>query len=492
MNTQDVSKPVQRKVLFAASECAPFIKTGGLADVVGALPATLAGMGLDVRVVLPKYRAIPFAYTAKLRHECDFLVKLGWRNQYCGVESLRMAGVTYYFIDNEYYFGREYIYGNFCSDEAERFAFFCKAVLEMMPRLNFFPDIAHLNDWQCGMVAALHKLQYVKLQQYRNMKTVFTVHNLRYQGVFSRDFVDELLELGEATMAPECLEYFGSVNYMKAGLVYADAITTVSRTYAREIQTDAYGETLDGVLRARSGVLHGIMNGIDAEAYDPSTDAYLPAHYTCADMAGKAACKAALQDEMGLVEDADIPLISMVTRLTGQKGLDLVECAINDIMNMDVQMCVVGTGELRYEQLFSWASWRYPGRIAPRLVYDDRLAHRAYAGADMFLMPSLFEPCGLAQLIAMRYGTLPIVRETGGLADSVQPYNKYTDEGIGFTFANYNACDMINTIMIAAQLYSDKPSWQRMRARAMAKRFGWQDSAKEYIALYDGLCSRIG
>ena len=476
------------KILFCASECVPFIKTGGLADVAGTLPVALAAMGHDVRVMLPKYRRMPSQYASKLTHICDFTIKLGWREQYCGIELLELGGVKYYFVDNEYYFGRDYVYGSFSNDEAERFGFFSKAILEAMPRLDFFPDILHLNDWQTGAAAALHRLQYRALPKYRDIRTVFTVHNLRYQGVFDMGFTDELLGLGAACHSTDSLEYYGCVNYMKAGLVCADRITTVSPTYANEIQTPTYGETLDGVLRARSYALSGIMNGIDNVSYDPAYDPLLPANYSLEDnmsMSGKGVCKAALQREFGLEEDPSVPLVAMVTRLTGQKGLDLVEAVINELMGANIQLAVLGNGDIRYEQLFSWAAWRYPGRISARIEFSEPLARLVYAGADAFLMPSLFEPCGLAQLIAMRYGALPIVRETGGLKDSVTPYNRYTGGGDGFSFKNYNAHDMLHTVERAAALYrDDKPAWQRLVENAMQKRFTWDESAVKYEELY--------
>lgn len=476
------------KILFAASECVPFVKTGGLADVVGALPQELLKLGHDVRVILPKYAAMASAFKDALSPVCNFTVNLGWRCQYCGIEELTYKNIRFYFVDNEFYFGRAYVYGSFTSDEAERFAFFSKAVIEAIPHLDFFPDVLHCNDWQTGLCPALLKLKYLMLPDYRGVKTAFTIHNLGYQGMFNWDFVEELLNLGQENFTAEKLEFHGSISFLKAGLVYADAITTVSPTYASEIQTEAYGCGLDGLLRARSASLTGILNGIDA-GYDPASDAALAANYGAENFSsGKALCKAALQREMELDVNPDVPVVAIVARLTGQKGIDLVERVLTDLMKTDLQLCVLGRGEPRYEQLFSWAAWRYPGRVSARHALDEPLSRRIYAGADLFLMPSQFEPCGLSQLISMRYGTLPVVRETGGLKDTVKPYNKFTDEGTGFGFANYNAHEMLFALEGAAQLYrDDRAAWERMVKRAMREDFSWDTSAKRYEALYGSL-----
>ena len=476
---------IRLKVLFAASECLPFVKTGGLADVAGALPAQLCRDGADARVVLPFYKPIKEKYRAQCQHMCDFIVRLGWRSQYCGVERLVYAGVTYYFIDNEYYFGRDYIYGNFDSAEGERFAYFCKAILEMLPRIGFMPDVLHLNDWQTAMVAPLLKLQYASDPAYARVRTLLTIHNLRYQGIFDRGFMDELLSLGAPCFDPRLLEYNGCVNFLKGGIVYADRIGTVSPTYAREILTPYYGEGLDGVLRAREHALTGFLNGIDTAYFDPANDPALPAQYSPERMEGKALCKAALQKELGLAENPDTPIAALVSRLTDQKGLDLLAHVLEEIMEQDVQLVVLGTGEARYEQLFSWASWRYGNRFAAHLAYNEALAHRVYAGADMLLMPSCFEPCGLSQMIALRYGTVPIVRETGGLVDSVEPYNRFADTGVGFSFLNYNAHELLYTVQHAVAYYhSDKPLWARLVRRGMACDFSWEQAARQYETLY--------
>ena len=471
-------------VLFAASECAPFIKTGGLADVAAALPIELAASGMDARVVLPLYRAVRERWGAELEQVCAFTVPLGWRNQYCGVKRLVYRGVTYYFIDNEYYFNRDYIYGVFNCDEAERFGFFSKATLEMLPHVGFFPNALHLNDWQTAMAAPLLKLQYADKPGYGDIGTVLTIHNLRFQGVFDRAFADELLSLGPPAFDTGKLEYYGCVNYLKGGIVYADSITTVSPTYAREIKTRFYGESLEGVLESRGDALVGVLNGIDTLEFDPAADESLPARYCLDDMAGKAACKAALQRELGLAEDPDAAVIGVVSRLTGQKGFDLVERVLGEIMEKPVQLAVLGTGENRYERLFGWAQGRYPGRVAARLEYNEGLARRIYAGADLFLMPSQFEPCGLTQMIAMRYGAVPIVRETGGLKDTVTPYNRFEDSGTGFSFLNYNAHELLFTVQHAADYFANKPLWARLVRRAMEGDFSWKASAARYREIY--------
>lgn len=477
----------QYRILFAASECVPFVKTGGLADVVGSLPMALHKPGMDLRVALPLYtKKIPDIYQRRMKTLCSFSVCLGWRSQPCSIRMLKKGGVTFYFFENEYYFGRDYVYGSFTPDEGERFAFFSKAILEAMPYLDFFPDILHAHDWQTGMALALLRLQYQQILDYGHIKSIFTIHNLRYQGVFPWNFISDLLSLPADCFTSDCLEYFGCANFLKAGLVYADAITTVSPAYANEIQTLTYGETLDGLLRARSAELTGILNGIDTKTYNPAKDENIAAFYSARDLSGKAACKAALQKAFALDAAPQTPIVAMVTRLTDQKGLDLVEQSLALMLEEDLQLVVLGTGEARYTQFFSWAAWRYPGRVGAQLTLDTALAHQVYAGADIFLMPSQFEPCGLAQMIALRYGTVPVVRETGGLIDSVQPYNKYTDEGIGFSFSRYAADDMLQTLCLATALYREAPeAWTRLMLRGMAANFDWKISAKKYIALYD-------
>ena len=472
------------KILFAASECVPFIKTGGLADVVGALAPVLARKGHDVRVILPKYGMMAEEYRQQLRHVTDFYVKLGWRHQYCGIEALERQGVTFYFVDNEYYFKRNYIYG-LGGDEYERFGFFCRAVLDALPRLDFQPDVIHAHDWQSGMVPALLRIQYDQADFYHNIRTVFTIHNLQYQGVFGIEQVKDVLELPDDVFTNDKLECFGCANFMKAALVYADEITTVSPSYAEEIQTAYYGERLDGLLRARRNSLSGVLNGIDMQEYDPAADPLIPAHYSAQDLSGRTQCKAALQQSLGLTVDPSMPIIGMVGRLSSQKGLDLVDHVIGQIMEENVQLVVLGMGESRYVNLFSWAEQQYPGRVAARFQMDHQLAHRIYAGADMFLMPSQFEPCGLSQMIALRYGCVPIVRETGGLRDTVLSYNHYNNAGNGFTFFNYNAHDMLFTIRRALRYYHEHPDvWRELQSRGMNGDYSWNASAETYLSLY--------
>lgn len=475
------------KILFTASECVPFVKTGGLADVVGALAPVLAAQGHDVRVLLPLYSAIPQKWTEKLTHVCDFEVQLGWRRQYCGIEKLEMNGVTWYFMDNKYYFGRPYIYG-LGGDEYERFGFFCRGALNALPLLDFQPDILHAHDWQSGMIPALLKIQYAHLPFYANIKTLFTIHNLQYQGIFGIREVQDVLGLGDSLWTNDKLECFGCANFLKAALVYADMITTVSPSYAEEIQTAYYGERLDGLLRARKQSLFGLLNGIDVVDYNPATDKALAANYTPDDLSGKAVCKKALQEKLGLKVDPNVPIIGMVGRLSNQKGLDLVDYVIADIMRQDVQLVVLGMGDSRYVNLFSWAEGEYPGRVAARFAMDHELAHQIYAGCDLFLMPSQFEPCGLSQMIALRYGTVPIVRETGGLRDTVLSYNDFTGEGNGFSFFNYNAHDMLHVIERALRYYhEEKDIWRKLQHRGMTADYSWNHSSQAYLDLYNRL-----
>ncbi len=477
------------KILFVASEAVPFVKTGGLADVVGALAPVLAGNGHDVRVIIPEFSAIPNQYLAQMTHVCDFEIQLGWRRQYCGIEKIEKDGVVWYFMDNKYYFGRPYIYG-MGGDEYERFGFFCRGVLNMLPIIDFQPDIIHAHDWQSGMVPALLKIQYAHLPFYSEMKTVFTIHNLQYQGIFGIREVQDVLGLGDSLWTDDKLECFGCANFMKAALVYADMITTVSPSYAEEIQTAYYGERLDGLLRARKQDLYGVLNGIDMADYNPESDDKIEKNYSKDDLSGKAECKRALQTELGLNIDPNTPIIGMVGRLSNQKGLDLVDYVIADIMRQDVQLVVLGMGEGRYFNLFSWAEGEYKGRVAARFTMDHNLAHKIYAGADIFLMPSQFEPCGLSQMIAMRYGTIPIVRETGGLRDTVLSFNEFNGDGNGFTFFNYNAHDMLHVIERAIGYYKNRSDiWKTLQLRGMTGDYSWTHSAGEYMKLYKSLFS---
>ena len=470
------------KLLFAASEAVPFVKTGGLADVAGTLPAALAKAGVDARVILPKYRDIDPKWKAQMTHVADFYVTMGWRRQYCGLESIVLEDVIYYFVDNEFYFSRDSVYGN-GQEEGERFGFFCRAVLEALPHIGFFPDVLHCNDWQTGLIPTLLKLQYMHLPQYSHIRTLFTIHNLKFQGVFEWGQIDELFGLGAKYYTPDYLEFYGGISFMKGGIVFSDRISTVSPSYASEIQSPYYGERLDGLLRMRVHQMSGILNGIDYDIWNPAKDKTIIENYDMEHLAGKAACKAALQKEFGLPEE-DVAVVAIVSRLTEQKGLDLLERVLDDIMKQPIQLIVIGQGETHYHEMFLWAQWRYKGKVAAKFEYNEPLAHRVYAGADMFLMPSRFEPCGLSQLISLRYGTVPIVRETGGLRDTVESYNKYTDEGTGFSFSNYNAHEMLFTLERAVQYYLDHKLWVRLMQRGMAVDFGWDRSAAKYQALY--------
>ena len=457
----------------------PFIKTGGLADVAGTLPRALAGGHDEIAVILPKYRKIPEKYRFNMRHVFDTRIMLGWRSQFLGIDELVIDGVTYWFVDNEFYFGGDYVYGE-GEFEAERFCFFCKAVMEAVPRLGFMPDVLHCNDWQTGWLPLLVN-QYKRIPEYRGIKTVFTIHNLRFQGICSRALAQDLLSLGDYEL--DRIEYSGCASAMKAGLMYADRITTVSPNYASEILTPSFGETLDIVLRDRQNVLSGIVNGIDKKLYDPWHDPAIASRYSKNSLKGKAKCKAALQSEMGFPQD-DAPIFAVISRLTEQKGVDLIISVIPRIIEAGGRVIVLGMGEKRFIDSLNRYEWHYKGSFALRCEMNDAMSRRIYAGADMFLMPSRFEPCGLSQLLALRYGCVPIVRETGGLADTVEPYNKYEDSGTGFSFAGYSADELWQVTQLALGLYADKPAWQRMVERGMAKDFGWAASAKKYMELY--------
>lgn len=472
------------KILFAASECVPFAKTGGLADVVGALPKELNRAGADVRVILPLYREMGSEWRSRLEHVLYFYVNLGWRRQYCGVEKCVYNGVTFYFIDNEYYFGRPYIYG-LGGDEGERFAFFCRAVLEALPQIDFIPDVLHCHDWQTGLIPALLEAQYRTLPLYKNIRTVYTIHNLQYQGIFPIPQIEDLVSLGGWAYDSDHLEFFGQCSFMKGGIVFSDAVTTVSPTYSQEIQTSYYGEKLDGLMRKRADVLSGVLNGIDTTEYDPETDPLIAEHYSADTFDKKVNNKLALQQELGLEVNADIPMIGMVGRLSGQKGLDLLERVLDEIVATGAQLVVLGKGEERYADLLSWAQWKYSGKVAARIEMNNALAHKIYASSDLFLMPSMFEPCGLSQMIAMRYGTVPIVRETGGLRDTVLSYNEFTGEGSGFTFFNYNAHDMLHVVERAVRYYNEhKDIFRSIAVKDMRGNYGWDRSAEKYLDIY--------
>ena len=475
------------KILFAASECMPFVKTGGLADVIGALPKEIIKTGADIRVILPLYRAIGQEVRERLEHVTYFYINLGWRRQYVGIEKLVNDGVTFYFIDNEQYFNRDYIYGK-GGDEGERFAFFSKAVLEAISKIDFVPDILNCHDWQTGLIPVLFKAQYQSLPLYKDIKTVFTIHNLQFQGLYPIHMTEELLSLGDWAYTADNLEFYGQASFIKGGIVFADRVTTVSPTYAEEILSPYYGERLDGLLRSRKPFLSGILNGIDTIEYDPENDALIDYNYTAETFEVKVQNKLALQKELGLNEDASAPVIGIVSRLSSQKGLDLIERVLDGIMATGAQLVVLGMGESKYVDLFGWAQWKYAGRLAACFQMNHGLAHRIYAGCDLFLMPSMFEPCGLSQLISLRYGTLPIVRETGGLRDTVLSYNEFTGEGNGCSFFNYNAHDMLYVIERAVDIYKNKRDVFNMLAvRAMKGEYGWDQSAKKYLALYESI-----
>ncbi len=501
-----------KKILMVASEASPFAKTGGLADVIGGLPPALNKRGADVRVIMPKYE---FAGKSKmiirdeatgeleevegkktltdilndnntqLEHRYDTYINLGWRQLYCGIEQAVYRGVTYYFIDNEFYFKRDNCYGY--GDDAERFAFFCRAVLEAIPHLGFIPDIIHCHDWQAGMVPVLLEAQYRGLDDYREIRTMFTIHNLKFQGIYGISEMKEWFGLDDKFFASDKLEFYGAGSFMKGGLVYSDLITTVSDTYAEEIKYPYYGEQLEGLLRARENSLFGIVNGIDYELYNPKTDPFIYKNYTKSTLKEKKVNKTELQKRLGLTENEDIPMIGLVSRLTDQKGLALIECVFDEIMSEEVQFVILGSGDKKYEELFQNAVHRYPGKVAVKIAYSDPRAQRIYAASDFFLMPSLFEPCGLGQLISMRYGTLPIVRETGGLKDTVISYNDETGEGNGFSFANYNAHDMLYTIRRALEIYKKKTLRAKLMKAAMSQDFSWDTPSGKYLELYEKL-----
>lgn len=480
----DSSKKMQ--IVFASAECAPFVKTGGLGDVAGSLPAALVRAGAEVIVMVPKYATIKDEYKAQMEHFSDFYVSLGWRNEYCGLEKLERDGVTYMFIDNERYFARDYPYGFF--DDGERFAFFSKAITESLQHLpaGFECDILHCNDWQTALAPVFLREFYQGLPLYDRVKTVFSIHNVAFQGQFSDTVMEDILGVAHIPAAASQLRCDAcSINYMLGALRYADAITTVSPTYANEIQTPEFGEGLDGVLRERSYALQGILNGIDVAGFDPATDKRIAANYTVEDRSGKAVCKAKLQEELGLEVRDDRPLMVMVTRLTRQKGMDLVMYALDRILSGGVQVAVLGTGDRDYEDGLRYFQDKYPGTMAARIEFDPALSQRMYAAADMFLMPSKFEPCGLSQIIAMRYGTLPIVRETGGLKDTVIPYNEFTGEGTGFSFSNFNGDEMGDAVFRAARLFWDnRDAWNQLVTQAMSQDFSWTRSADKYLDLH--------
>jgi starch synthase len=470
-------------VLFASSEVFPFAKTGGLGDVAGSLPKAISGSGTDIRVVMPKYGCIPNKYKDSMEFLGYIYVDISWRHQYCGIFRLVHDSVTCYFLDNEYYFNRSELYGDF--DQAEQFTFFSKALIEMLPFIGFKPDIIHCNDWQTGVVSLLLNANYRSNPFYSRIRTVFTIHNLKYQGVFSKDILTNILGVDWQYFTPDGIEFYDQINFMKAGLVYSDSITTVSPSYAQEIKSDFYGENLNNILIRRSNDLYGILNGIDYEKSNPETDSRIYANYSTDDISKKYQNRRMLQKELGLSVRPDVPIIGIISRLTPQKGFDLIECVLEEILQMDIQLILLGKGDEHYKYIFENAAYWHSGKVSANIAFNDTLAQRIYAGSDMFLMPSLFEPCGLGQIFSFRYGAVPIVRETGGLNDTVKSYNEFTGEGNGFTFANYNAHDMLNTIKRAVYFYNNrKDVWELLIHRGMKADFSWNKSAKAYLDMY--------
>ena len=479
------------KVLFAASEAVPFAKTGGLGEVIGTLPKELRKQGVDARVMIPKYRDIPGEFAEAMEVKAELTVPVGWRQQYCGVQYLEYRKLPVYFIDNEQYFGRPGFYNYY--DDSERFAFFCRAVLEVLPRLDFFPDVIHCHDWQTGMVSVLLHAHYRHRLEYQKLHTVFTIHNLRYQGIFPKKIVPELLSLDWGYFTADGIEFYDNVNFMKGGITFSNVVSTVSEAYTGEIQQPFFGEKLDGLLCKRQLDLIGILNGIDYDIYNPAEDKNIAVNYTAGTLEGKQKNKSELQKRLGLPV-RDVPLIGMVSRLVDAKGLDLVGRVLEEILNVDdLQIIVMGVGEKRYEHLFQLAACQHPDKVSANIFFDEKLAHWIYAGSDLLLMPSLFEPCGISQLIAMRYGTIPVVRETGGLKDTVQPYNQYTGNGNGFSFTNYNAHDMMYTLRLAMAVFREnKEVWTKIMQNAMNLDYSWRQSANKYQSLYRRLCSKTG
>lgn len=477
-----------KKVLFVASECVPFIKTGGLADVVGSLPKYFNKEEYDVRVILPKYLCMSEEWKSKMNYVTHFYMDLAWRSQYVGVLEMQYDGVQFYFIDNEYYFAGPKPYGNIYQD-IEKFAFFSKAALSALPLIGFRPDIVHCHDWQTGLVPVYLKDSFHEGGFYVNMKSVMTIHNLKFQGIWNIETVQDATGLDMSYFTPDKLEAFGDANYLKGGIVYADRITTVSNTYAEEIKTPFYGEHLDGLMRARSGELKGIVNGLDYKEWNPQTDQKISARYSVGNFRlNKVKNKLALQKELGLPQDKKVMMIGIVSRLTDQKGFDLIDRIMDELCQDAVQIVVLGTGEERYENMFRHFAWKYGDKVAACIYYSDEMSHKIYAASDAFLMPSLFEPCGLSQLMSLRYGSLPIVRETGGLKDTVEPYNEYEETGTGISFTNYNAHEMLEAIRYGEEIYYDRrKSWNKMVERAMNADFSWEHSAKQYEQLYEEL-----
>ncbi|MFL2133582.1 glycogen synthase GlgA [Desemzia sp. FAM 24101] len=472
------------KVLFAAAECAPFYKTGGLGDVAGALPKELKKKGIDIRVVLPFYTSLPQQYKDQLEDVCQFEVKVGWRSQFCGIKQLVKDEVTYYFVDNLYYFDRPGIYG--FDDDGERFAFFSQAILEMLEKIDFIPDVIHVNDYHTAMVPVLLKDKYNWIERYQSIKTVLTIHNLQFQGIYDQVVLSDLFDIGYNAFHMNGLEFYGNVNFLKGGIYYADLVTTVSPSYADEIQTEEFGMGLDGVLRDNKSKIVGILNGIDYDVFNPEADEHVAEHFSVDDPSGKAINKSVLQEKVGLPVKKDIPVMAMVSRLTEQKGVHLLIEKMDELMQREVQIILLGTGESHLEDACKHYNWAYPEKFKAIIDFDVELAQLIYAGSDLFIMPSAFEPCGLSQLNSLRYGTLPIVHETGGLKDTVQAYNTFTGEGTGFSFSGYSSQIMLETIDRALQVYFDYPDqWKKLVRQAMKKDFSWEKSSQLYQDSYD-------
>ena len=478
----------KKKILMVASEADPFIKSGGLGDVIGSLPRAIAGKNYELSVVIPLHEGISDEIREKMTFITNIFVPVAWRSQYCGIFKYEEKGVTWYFIDNEYYFKRgDALYG--CYDDAERYAFFSTSALEILPHIGFSPDIIHCHDWQTALVPIYYKLKYYGCEGYEDIKTVFTIHNIEYQGIFDRQIVENVLGLPFEEFENGFLEYNGAVNLMKAAIICSDKVTTVSGTYAEEIKTPEFAHGLDGILRQEAGKLSGIINGIDQKLYDPAHDNRLFEKFSQEDMSGKAKNKAELQDLVNLPQNADVPVIGMVTRLVSHKGLDLISEVIDELLSDDVELVIVGTGDWKYEQFLKDKQWQYPFKLSVNIAFNAELAQKVYGGSDMFLMPSKSEPCGLAQMIALRYGTIPIVRETGGLRDSIVSYDRDTGKGNGFSFADYNAQDMLRAIREACSLYNDKNEWNKLVQNGMNTDFSWKKSAQKYRKMYDQLLS---
>lgn len=475
------------KVLFASSEAAPFFKTGGLGDVAYALPKELVKQGVDIRVVLPYYSTMPEKYKEQVEELISFRVQVGWKSMYCGIKTLVLEGITYYFIDNKTYFDRSSFYGQL--DDGERFGFFSLAICEMMEKIDFIPDVVHVNDWHTAMVPVLLVDKYHWVQAFKDIRKVITIHNIRFQGIFDPVVLSSIFGTGMNIYHEAGVKYYDNVNFLKGGINFSDVVTTVSPSYANEIQTPEFGEGLEGALRYNSGKIRGIINGIDYDINNPETDPKLLYHFSSTDLSGKAKNKAALQERLGLEVNPDIPLITSVGRLTDQKGYQLVQEKAEELLNSrDVQIAILGTGEAEYENSFRYFASEYPDRFSAVIDFDITLAQLMYAGSDLFLMPSAFEPCGLSQMISLRYGTLPIVHETGGLKDTVVPYNAYTGEGTGFTFMDFSGYALLGTIYRALDVYENQPkAWAAMVQTAMSQDFSWKEPAKDYLEIYESL-----